>query len=65
MTTLTPLQQWSTALIDCLHDARAELDEHAWAVFLSIACDRIGILAAHVLLAEILEDGREQQEDVA
>ena len=58
----SPLQVWTAALFDVLTDAREELDERAWPVFISIACDRIGILAAQALLAEIIRAGREQQE---
>ena len=62
---LTALQVWLVALADVLDDAREELDERAWAAFVWISCDRVGILAAQVFLAEIIRAGREQERDAA
>ena len=58
----TPLQTWTAALFDVLDDARDQLDERAWATFIAIACDRVGILGAQVFLAEIIRACREREE---
>jgi len=62
---LTPLQTWTVALADCLDDARAELNEREWSVFVSVACDHVGSLAARVLFAEIIRAEREEGRDAA
>ncbi len=59
----TPLQVWTSSLFDLLDDARGQLDERAWPAFVSIACDRIGILAARLVLAEVLRAGRQEQDE--
>jgi len=59
----TPLQVWTQALFGVLDDAREELGEREWEVFVSLACDRIGVHAARLLLAELIR--RERREDAA
>ncbi len=64
-TPTTPLQTWTSALFDLLFDARAELGERGWAVFVSIACDRIGGIAAELVYAEIVRAALEDEQDAA
>lgn len=49
----TQLQVWLAVVYDALADARAELDDAAYMVFVSILCDRIGIEAGRLLLGEL------------
>ena len=58
----TRLQTWLVALLDTLTDAGQELDEREWPVFVSVAWNRIGMLAAPLILDEILRADREHEE---
>jgi len=55
----TPLQVWTRALFDLLADARDVLDEEQWASFVAISCERIGIEAARLVVAEAIRATRD------
>jgi len=61
----TPLQVWTASLFDLLDDARGQLDERAWPVFVSIACERIGLEAARQVVGEALRATRDAAEEAA
>jgi hypothetical protein len=61
----TRLQVWTCALIGLLDDAREELDEREWPVFVHAACDRVGVLGAELVLRDLLRGERGDERDAA
>jgi hypothetical protein len=62
---VTPLQIWLNALHALLDDARAELDDEAWAAFVDVACERVGHEAAQRIVAAALRITDEAGEEAA
>jgi hypothetical protein len=62
---MTPLQVWTRALFAVLADARSELGEDAYSSFIAIACERIGIEAARLVVGEALRVTRDAVDEEA
>jgi hypothetical protein len=62
---MTPLQIWTRALFAVLVDARSELDEDTYSSFVAIACERIGIEAARLVVGEALRVTRAAADEEA